>query len=110
MVDVPHDNMLDAAEFTLALHLIQSHLLGRPVPAELPACLTLQPPPSNADVTAAHTGLTQMSRKEYTAYGRLFDTLEVDRVGVLKGENLIKLGDIILRFGYSRSMRGNVRG
>ena len=70
LVDQPQDNVLDAAEFTAAVHLIQQTMRGIPLPKDtLPPCLIPQGKRSEVRIPT-------MNRRELCAYRKLFEMLD----------------------------------
>ena len=69
-MDQPQDNVLDAAEFTAAVHLIQQTMRGVPLPKEaLPPCLLPQGKRSEVRIPI-------MNKRELCAYRKLFEMVD----------------------------------
>ena len=69
--DVNHDNMLDASEFTTAIHLLQFCLRGNTLPKSLPPDLK----PTHLE----EVNIDPMTQSQFDAYQRLFDKIARSR-------------------------------
>ena len=75
LADVTRDNQLDAAEFAVAMHVIQARLRGRSIPATLPE--TLKPAPTKI------ASVPPMSTVERDAYQKTFDWKDKGNTGFI---------------------------
>ena len=79
-MDQPQDNVLDAAEFAAAMHLLQQTMRGVPLPVQvLPPCL--MPGGGHTEVR-----IPIMTKKELSAYKKLFDMIDQSKKGKLNGK------------------------
>ena len=77
LVDVPHDNMLDLSEFTMAVCLIRHYLRGHKLPVELDENVRISP--------RSEVRLPTIKQMEFTAYKRLFRRIDIERKGFISG-------------------------
>ena len=75
LADVTRDSMLDTAEFAIAVHLIQSRLVGLEIPRSLPQTLSLQHLPL--------VKVPQMTMSEWEAYQNTFSWKDEHNTGYL---------------------------
>ncbi|XP_070562775.1 calponin homology domain-containing protein DDB_G0272472-like [Ptychodera flava] len=75
LCDVNHDNMLNADEFSIAMHLISHKLRGKKMPAALPECLIPKSQPESEV-----PGITE---KEREAYRQVFQKNDKNMTGYI---------------------------
>ena len=88
-MDVPHDNMLDSAEFSAAMHLIQLKMRGIKVPMTLPAHLRIPP--------KEEVQLPPMKDKDLAAYKGLFYHVAAGKK-TLDGKSILKIFIVYIEF------------
>ena len=77
-MDIPHDNMLDAAEFAVAMHLLRGYLRGLRLPPVLPPALRL---PALEEICPP-----AISVRELLAYSQLFEVLDTTHLSFIDGQ------------------------